>query len=315
MKRWTSFAMIQNEIAKNFISGLVLTIGNFDGVHLGHQKILERVKKISMENGWYSLVVSFKEHTSVLLRRQSPLMLLSLDERCNYFESAGMDGCLLLEFTPELAQLPAESFLEKLVSLGTKALVVGHDFTFGAGGAGNTDFVLNYAYKNALYGEVIPPVKYHGKTVCSSRIRSLLTAGKLSEANGMLNRPFRLAGKVEPGNHRGKVLGFPTANLAFPSNRLLPKFGVYFVRVFLEDNEYYGLANVGLKPTFNHNTPLVEVHLFDFSQEIYGCILVVDFLKFLREERKFVSPNELVAQMVKDKKIGKQYLSSWLQQA
>lgn len=309
MKYWTSFAKLEEEFTnKNPQSGLVLTIGNFDGVHLGHQKLLKRVKTLSLEHDWFSVAVTFQDHTSLLLRDKRPPILMSIEERCNYFAFLGIEGCLLLEFSTELAQMTPEEFLDKLISLGTKALVVGHDFTFGAGGTGDIKFLLEYAKKRNLYVEVIPPVKYKEKIVCSSQIRGLLTEGKLAEANGMLNRPFSLSGKVEDGEGRGKDLGFPTANLSFPTYRLLPKFGVYLVRILLGEEEYYGLANVGCKPTFNRCDPLVEVYIYNFAAEIYGVSLVIEFLKFLREEKKFSSPDKLKEQMEKDKRNGEKLL-------
>jgi riboflavin kinase/FMN adenylyltransferase len=301
--------MLEEEILnKHSQTGLVLTIGNFDGVHLGHQKLLKRVKALSLEYGWSSVAVTFQDHTSVLLRNKRPPMLMSVEERCIYFGFFGIDACLLLEFSTELAQMTPERFLDKLVNLGAKALVVGHDFTFGAGGTGDINFLQEYAEKKGIYVEVIPPVKYKEKIVCSSQIRGLLTEGKLAEANGMLNRPFSLSGKVEEGDGRGRDLGFPTANLSFPTYRLLPKFGVYLVRVLLGDEEYYGLANVGCKPTFNRGDPLVEVYIYNFAEVIYGDSIIIEFLKFLREERKFSSPDKLKEQMRKDKRIGEQLL-------
>jgi len=201
--------------------------------------------------------------------------------------------------------------LDQLISLGMKALVVGHDFTFGAGGAGDTNLVLTYMRQHGLYGEVIPPVRYRGKIVCSSQIRALLSVGKLTEANGMLNRPFSLAGYVRNGQGQGRKLGFPTANLTIPPDRLLPKFGVYVVRVILNGEDYYGLANVGCKPTFNYGRPVVEVHIAQFSGEIYGEYMQVEFLKFLREEKKFPSPEALQAQLQKDQRQGEAFWRRW----
>lgn len=301
--------MLEEEfLNKHSQTGLVLTIGNFDGVHLGHQKLLKRVKALSLEYGWSSVAVTFQDHTSVLLRNKRPPMLMSVEERCIYFAFFGIDACLLLEFSTELAQMTPERFLDKLVNLGAKALVVGHDFTFGAGGTGDINFLQEYAGKKGIYVEVIPPVKYKEKIVCSSQIRGLLTEGKLAEANGMLNRPFSLYGKVEEGDGRGRDLGFPTANLSFPTYRLLPKFGVYLVRVLLGDEEYYGLANVGCKPTFNRCDPLVEVYIYNFAEEIYGDSIIIEFLKYLREERKFSTSDKLKEQMRKDKRMGEQLL-------
>lgn len=304
MNRWTSFPLMKEALIKNAVSGFVVTIGNFDGVHRGHQKILKRVKEISVAHGWLALVITFQEHTFKVLRAQVPPLLMSLEERCHLFTESGLDGCLLLEFTPKLAQLTAEQFLEQLIALGLKALVVGHDFTFGAGGAGDTHFVLNYMRKQGLYGEVVPPVKCQGKIVSSSQIRAFLKDGQLAAANGMLNRPFRLGGTVRHGQGRGKHLGFPTANLTFPPHRLLPKYGAYLVRVIFNGEVYHGLANVGCKPTFNGTAPVVEVFIYDFSRLIYGEYLEVEFLEFLRDEYKFASPEELKAQLERDLKQG-----------
>ncbi|NLW55442.1 MAG: bifunctional riboflavin kinase/FAD synthetase [Firmicutes bacterium] len=311
MQFWSSFSTLKEDFADKVTSGLVVTVGNFDGVHRGHQQIIQRVKAIGNEYGWFSLIVTFQEHTSLTLSHQSTPLLMSLEEKCKYLKRLGLDGCLALDFTPEIAQLTAEQFLEQLVRVGTKALIVGHDFTFGAGGVGDTRFLLAYAQKNNLYGEVVPPVKYQGKIVSSSKIRSLLTAGRLAEANGMLNRPFSIYGQVQHGEGRGKRLGFPTANISVPEYRLLPKYGVYFVRVLLEGKDYYGLANVGCKPTFNHSRPLLEVYIFDFSAEIYDRFLTVEFLEFLRIEQKFTSPQALQVQMLRDKKRGEELMAVW----
>jgi riboflavin kinase/FMN adenylyltransferase len=298
--------MMEEALIKHAVSGLIVTIGNFDGVHHGHQKILKRVKEISAKHGWSAIVITFQEHTFKLLRTQAPPLLMSSEERCQFFAESGLDGCLLLEFTPKLAQLTAEQFLNQLTDLGMKALVVGHDFTFGAGGSGDTHFVLEYMRKQGLYGEVIPPVKFQGEIVSSSQIRAYLKDGQLAAANGMLNRPFRLGGTVRRGQGRGQQLGFPTANLTFPSNRLLPKYGAYLVRVNLNGKRYHGLANVGCKPTFNGTSPVVEVFIYDFSRQIYGAYLEVEFLEFLRAEAKFSSPEALKVQLKRDLRQGEE---------
>lgn len=312
MKIWTSFQMMQAELAKTVASGLVATVGNFDGVHLGHQKILERVKVIGATKGWPTVVVTFQEHTAKVLGAEAPLLLMSTDERCAFFAKMGIDGTLLLAFTKELAALAPTDFLDQLLAVGVRALVVGHDFTFGAAGAGDARLILDYMGEHGLYGEVVPPIKIQGKIVSSTQIRSLLQAGKLAEANEMLNRPFCLAGIVRKGQGFGKTLGFPTANLTYPPNRLLPKFGAYFVRVTLNGEVYYGLANVGCKPTFNHSVPLVEVFIDQFSREIYGEYLVVEFLQFLREEKKFTSVEALKAQLRRDQEQGAEIRRSFL---
>ncbi|HHT05946.1 MAG TPA: bifunctional riboflavin kinase/FAD synthetase [Hydrogenispora sp.] len=314
MKLWNSFLMMQTDLAQTATSGLVVTIGNFDGVHRGHQKILERVKAISSANDWLAVVVTFREHTAKILKAETPGLLMSVEERCACFAEKGIDGTLLLEFTPELAQMAPTRFLDRLLDLGVRALVVGHDFTFGAGGAGDTNLILTSMQKKGLYGEVVAPVKVQGKIVSSTQIRAFLQRGQVEAANVMLNRPFTLAGIVRRGQGLGKNLGFPTANLAYPPDRLLPKFGAYFVRVILNGEVYYGLANVGCKPTFDHHVPLVEVFIDRFSREIYGELLTVEFLHFLREEQKFASPEALKAQLLRDQKQGEALRRSMISQ-
>ncbi|NLM36497.1 MAG: riboflavin biosynthesis protein RibF [Firmicutes bacterium] len=304
MKLWNSFSMIKKELVATAASGMAVTVGNFDGVHRGHQKILARVKEISRANCWLAVVVTFREHTAKILKGEAPGLLLSVEERCAHFAALGIDGTLLLDFTPELAAMEPVPFLDCLLALGLRALVVGHDFRFGAGGSGDPGLLLTYLQKQACSGEVLPPVMVGGKIVSSSQIRTYLQQGQLEAANEMLGRPFSLSGMVGRGRGLGKVLGFPTANLSYPAGRLLPKYGAYFVRVIMNGEVYYGLANVGCKPTFDHCNPLVEVYIDQFSRQIYGEFLTVEFLHFLREERKFTSPEALKAQLLRDKKKG-----------
>ncbi|HHW11636.1 MAG TPA: bifunctional riboflavin kinase/FAD synthetase [Firmicutes bacterium] len=306
MKLWNSFSMMQTELAKTAASGLVVTIGNFDGVHRGHQKILARVKELGRAHGWLAVVVTFRDHTAKILKGEAPGLLLSVEERCARFAALGIDGTLLLDFTPELAAMEPTPFLDQLLALGVRALVVGHDFRFGIRGTGDTNLILTYMQKHGCYSEVVPPVKVRGRIVSSTQIRTYLQQGELEAANEMIGRPFSLSGIVSRGQGLGRVLGFPTANLSYPAGRLLPKFGAYFVRVFLNAEVYYGLANVGCKPTFDHCVPLVEVFIDQFSREIYGEFLTVEFLHFLREERKFASPEALKAQLLLDRKQGEE---------
>lgn len=306
MKVWSSFARIKEELP---VDGLVVTVGNFDGMHMGHQVLLNRNSEVARAHGWFSMVVTFREHTSVLIRHAWPPMLMSLEERLQAFSSLGMDGCLLLDFTPELAKMDPERFLSNFLNLGVKAFIVGHDFKFGKGAVGNTEYLLDFARRYGLIGEVIPPVRVNGEIVCSTRIRRLLKEGLLQQANAMLNRAFRLTGTVVHGDHRGRTLGYPTANLSLSPNRLLPKYGVYLVRCWIRNQEDYGLASVGVKPTFSATGPVVEVYLFDTCRDLYGETLSVDFLEFIREERKFSSAEELVAQMKRDEERGRRLIA------
>lgn len=236
-------------------------------------------------------------------------MLMSLEERLKVFSELGLDNCLLLDFTSELMNMTPETFLKALVGLNLRMLIVGHDFRFGKDASGDTRYLLDFLNRRGLRGEVIPPVKVKGEIVCSSRIRELLLSGYLEEANHMLGRAFSVSGLVAPGAHRGRKMGFPTANLQVAPNRLLPKYGVYLAHSIIDSQEYYGLSNVGIKPTFSGESPLIEAHFFDADLDLYQREISVSFLRFLRAERKFSSPTELLAQMKLDEERGRKYLA------
>ena len=306
MRVWSSFINLKQDLLGQPV---VVTIGNFDGIHRGHQALLERTKAVAEANGWCSLAVTFQGHTSALLRHSAPPLLMSAEERLEFFAKMGFTGCLLLQFTPELASMAPEDFLLHLLDVGTKYIIVGHDFTFGQGAAGNSDYLLDFAGRHGINAEVIPPVIVDGVVVSSSRIRSLLQAGEVGKARQMLNRSFTVTGPVIHGDQRGRTLGFPTANLRLPAERLLPKYGVYLVRCYIRGKEYYGLANVGVKPTFSSAQSLIEVFLLDTAGNFYGAEMTVEFLEFLRIERKFSSAAELVEQMKKDEEEGRRLLA------
>lgn len=287
---------------------LLVTIGNFDGVHHGHRLLLKTVREKAQENGWFSLVVTFREHPSGFLRQESPLLLTTMEERCAVFGSLGIDGCLALDFTHDLARLTPEEFLYLLQEWGTRGIIVGHDFRFGAGATGGTGDILDFCRNHGLLGEVISPVKVGREIVSSSRIRELLQAGDLAKANLMLDRPYKIAGRVTHGAHRGRQLGFPTANLDVPANRLLPGYGVYLVRVSFDDRIHFGLANVGVRPTFSSNRPETEIYLLDTTGDFYNNTMDVEFLAYIRREQKFPSAAALVGQMKKDEQAARRLL-------
>lgn len=292
----------------------MVTIGNFDGVHRGHRLLLKRLKEKAQENGWFSLVVTFREHPDGFLRQEAPLLLTTVEERCAIFGDLGLDGCLVLAFDRELAAMAPEEFLSMVKGWGAQGFIVGYDFRFGAGAAGGTGEILEFCRSHGLVGEVVPPVKVGEEIVSSSRIRQLLLAGELAKANRMLGRPYTVTGRVTHGAHRGRLLGFPTANLELPANRLLPGYGVYLVRVCFDDQAYFGLANIGVRPTFansepgKENRPSTEIYLLDVAADLYEKTMVVEFLAFLRRERKFPSAATLIAQMKKDEETARRLL-------
>ena len=327
MKSWFSIADMRRELGARARGDLLVTIGNFDGVHRGHRFLLQRVKEKAQENGWFSLVVTFREHPDGFLRQGTPLLLTTVEERSAVFSELGLDGCLILDFNRELASMAPEEFLSMVKGWGAQGFIVGYDFRFGAGAAGGTGEVLAFCRRHGLLGEVIPPVKVGGEIVSSSRIRELLLAGELAKANQMLDRPYMITGRVVHGAHRGRLLGFPTANLELPANRLLPGSGVYLVRVFFAGQTCFGLANIGMRPTFSGakpepngrlgpevrpepegRQPTTEIYLLDITADLYGKTMTIEFLAFIREERRFPSAAALVAQMKKDEETARRLL-------
>jgi riboflavin kinase/FMN adenylyltransferase len=324
VKFWFSIAEMCRELGVR--KDLLVTIGNFDGVHRGHRLLLQRLKEKAQENGGFSLAVTFREHPDGFLRQDAPLLLTTVEERAAIFSGLGLDGCLVLDFNKELASMAPVTFLSMVKGWGARGFIVGYDFRFGAGAAGGTGEVLEFCRSHGLLGEVIPPVKVGGEIVSSSRIRELLLAGELAKANRMLGRPYLITGRVIHGAHRGRLLGFPTANLELPANRLLPGSGVYLVRSFFAGETRFGLANIGLRPTFARSQPAAgsqtvaeseskaenqrttEIYLLDTSADLYGKTMTLEFLAFIREERRFPSTAALVAQMKKDEATARRLL-------
>lgn len=226
---------------------------------------------------------------------------MDVDERLAALAAHGIEEVLLLQFTEDLAQMTAAVFLEHLMAVGARSFVVGHDFRCGLGGQGDTRYLLDFAQEKALFAEVVPAVRVEDDVVSSTRIRRLIAAGDVVAAKRLLGQPFRLSGIISHGEKRGRTLGFPTANLPLAAHRIVPRYGVYLVKATIDHTHvYYGLGNVGVKPTFHEMPPLMEVFLFDFQGDIYGHPMVVELLNFLRPERRFASADELVAQMTHD---------------
>lgn len=292
MKLFHDFQSIDTDVFRT------VTIGNFDGVHQGHQAIINRLMEAASERGETPLVVTFRNHTAAVVRHHWPPLLMSVEERIQAIHSLGVPEVLLLEFTEELSHMPAETFLTRLQERGARSFVVGHDFRCGAERGGDTQFLTDFAARHGIQAEVVPAIRYNGEIVSSTRIRNLLAEGNAEEARLLLGQPFTLEGPVTHGEKRGRTLGYPTANLQTEDHRLVPRFGVYLVRAIIDGSEdYFGVANVGVKPTFTECPPLIETYLFDFNRDIYGMHLKVEFLNFIRSEKRFGSAEDLVIQM------------------
>ena len=294
-------------------SRTVATIGNFDGVHLGHQAILTRVCQRAQELGGQAVAITFNPHPVKVLRPEVKLPLLTTsDQKLQLMADSGLDAVIVLPFTREFAALPAREFVGRYFCERLKAreVVVGHDYCFGRGREGNIDLLKEMGETHGFTVQVVWAVEVDGAVVSSSLIRALLRLGKVSEANRLLGHPYGVAGQVIQGKGRGaKLLGVPTANIR-SANELLPASGIYAVWVRRGTATLPGVANIGTCPTFDNEELSLEVHLLEFSGDLYGESLEVQFVARLREEQRFPSLETLAAQIRADIAAARRALAS-----
>ena len=288
--------------------GTCLSIGVFDGVHRGHQLLIGKAVAGARERGVRSLVITFANHPlSLLAPPYAPPTLTGPVEKADAIAGCGVDLCAMIPFTREFAEIPAERFVRDVLGglCRTRYLACGHDFHFGAAGAGDTTLLRRLGEELGFEVEVCPDLTEEGAPVKSMRLRGSLLAGELDEAERMMGRPYAVRGVVIAGDGRGRTIGYPTANLEIPADRLIPSNGVYAVRVDAEGQPTRGgMMNIGHRPTFKAETDArsIEVHVFDFDGELYDRPLKVTFLHKIRDEKKFESVEELVAQLGRDEK-------------
>ncbi len=304
---------IITDISQTQTDQFVATIGFFDGVHLGHRFLLQRLKDEAKLLGKKSLVISFQNHPRSVISSDFHISLLTTnDEKIALLNEIGIDACVVLPFDKAMASLTAYEFLNKIIlkKLGVHKLLVGYDHRFGRNREeGFEDYVR---YGNQLGIQIIPVEPFNGDRihVSSSQIRKLLLSGQIEEANKMLSRPYQISGTVINGQQLGRKLGFPTANIKPTNNKLIPANGVYVVKVALNEKKIYkGMLNIGYRPTVTEKKSVqIEVHLLDFSEQIYGHSIEILFLHKLRDEIKFNSTEDLVKQLEKDKQAVINYL-------
>lgn len=289
--------------AHGHLDGCAVAIGNFDGLHVGHRRLVDTARALAAAAGRKSAVLTFEPHPArVLAPDFAPPLIATLERKLQLLEDAGVDAVILQPFDRAYAGTSPEQFVQRdlLDGLGARDVVVGHDFTFGKGRAGNVA-VLSQIAGGRLHIHTVPAVMEEGLVVSSSKIREFVLAGRVAPAARLLGRPFVVDGTVVPGRGRGRTIGVPTANVA-PDTELRPASGVYVVAMAVEGMEtvFGGAANVGVKPTFGEEELTVEVHAFDLNADIYGRRVAVAFLERLRGERRFGSVDDLVAQIHKD---------------
>lgn len=300
-----------NKIRKSFRNPVV-ALGNFDGVHLGHQLIFEQTKQVAKEVGGESIVFTFEPHPLKVLRGDAcPPLITPFKKKMMFIEKSGIDVVICAEFTRKFSAMSARDFVKSILvdRIGIHTVIVGYNYSFGQGRQGGVDDLRAYSQEFVFHLKVVGPLRVENRTVSSSVIRELIERGDMPEAARLLGRHYTVLGKVVWGTARGRLLGVPTANVEI-LNELYPKNGVYAVEVLVDRRLYHGVANVGLNPTFGGNRFSVEVHIFDFNRDIYGSEIQVAFIQRIREEKLFEDSGALIEQIQKDIDHAKHILSS-----
>jgi riboflavin kinase/FMN adenylyltransferase len=294
--------------------GGALAIGNFDGVHRGHQALVAETVRQAQNVSGPAVVLSFNPPPVHILRpERAQLPLTPLEDRIALLEAAGANLVLILNTTTELLQLGAIEFFEQVIKqqIAAKAMVEGENFGFGRDREGDAKLLERLCQASGMSMSIVPPVLLDDRPISSSRVRQALLAGDIASATLQLDRPYQIRGVVGTGQQRGRTIGFPTANLT-RVHALLPADGVYAVGVRHAGRQWLGAANIGPNPTFDESIRKIEVHLLDFTGELVGETLKVDFLQRCRETRRFASVDELVAQLRADVELVRSLQSSYL---
>jgi len=299
---------IHRDLNNFYAQNPVLTVGTFDGVHLGHRKIIARLHDLAKAINGESVIFTFDPHPrKIVAPAETNLRLLTtLDEKIELFEQSGIDHLIIYPFTPGFAQLTYEQFVEQILvgQIHTKSLVVGYDHKFGKGRQGDFEFLKSCADRLGFQIEKLDVLLMNESNISSTKIREAIQIGDFDTANAFLGYPFTLHGTVVEGQKLGRQIQFPTANIeASDPDKIIPGYGVYAVQAKVQYKTYLGMLNIGSRPTVNHNADhrSIEVHLLDFDLDIYGKHLELIFFRKLREEQKFESLVALKEQLAKDK--------------
>lgn len=283
----------------------ILTIGNFDGIHLGHQKLLGRLRDCAQQRNAFSVVLSYTDHPAFTLKAHpAPRVLCPAEYKKRQLLAFGIDKVELLSFSHEFAHISAESFLKEYIVpvWNPELIIVGYDSHFGYQRKGDFHFLQSHTQQFGFDVEYVDPLLSKGRPISSSMIRELLIRGEIDEANRLLGKPYRLLGDVGHGIGKGTSFGFPTANLILGNpHQLIPAEGIYLSKAFVKGSSYFGLTNIGSSPTVKHSGVIeIETFLLDFEEDIYNTALELELHMYLRPEKKFASVEELIMAMKQD---------------
>jgi riboflavin kinase/FMN adenylyltransferase len=299
MKIYTDLSDIKYPFSRPFV-----TIGNFDGVHLGHQILFSEVVHKAYVAKGTSVAITFAPHPLQVIRPDIGIKLISTcDQKRELIAMANIDVLVIIPFTREFAHMPAADFVDTVLrrTIGVEELVVGYDYAFGKGRQGDIPFLRAQGEEKGFRVSVVDPFYVDELLVSSTMIRKLVNEGRMSDVKKLLGRPYQIRGEVQVGQQRGgKLLGFPTANLHIAEDDLCPRHGVYVTQVVYDGRCYGGVLNIGRNPTFDGKKVSAETHIFDFNQDIYGKPIKINLLQHLRDEKKFSGPEALIRQISQD---------------
>jgi len=285
-------------LPSSHVGPVALTVGSFDGVHLGHLDVIKRTVAAATAEQAQPALITFEPHPRCVLDPANcPQSITTLQERLALIAAAGIEHAVVVRFDRELASLSPQEFLDRLAgSMEIRRWVIGFDFAFGRGRTGNPEWLSS----NGHQVDVVPPFQFGGRELHSSEVRRLVTAGDVEEANRLLGREYGMAGPVEMGDRVGRRLGFPTANIAIEPNKLVPALGAYAGRARAAERDFTAALSVGYRPTFGGTQLRVEAFLLDFEGDLYQHRLELRFVKYLHEDIKFPTPDDLVRQLRRD---------------
>ncbi|MFD1161260.1 bifunctional riboflavin kinase/FAD synthetase [Hwangdonia seohaensis] len=291
----------------------VVTIGTFDGVHIGHQKIVKRLINAGKLEGLKSVILTFFPHPRMVLQKDSSIKLINtIDERHAILDALGLDYLLIKKFTKEFSRLSAEDFVKQILvdKLHAKKVIIGYDHRFGRNRNANIDDLKRFGKVYDFEVEEISAQDINDVAVSSTKIRKALNEGQMAKANMFLGYNFMITGTVVKGKGLGKKLGFPTANIKVEENyKLIPKYGSYIVSSTINNKKVFGMLNIGMNPTVAGNTESIEVHFFNFNKDIYNKTIQIDLYERIRDEQKFESVEALKNQLAKDRETALVYIA------
>jgi riboflavin kinase/FMN adenylyltransferase len=292
----------------------VVTIGTFDGVHIGHKKIIKQLIDVSKRDNLKSAVLTFFPHPRMVLQKDSKIKLINtIEERGKILEALGLDYLVIKKFTKEFSRLNAEDFVKQILvdKLHAKKVIIGYDHRFGRNRNASIDDLKKFGLVYGFEVIEIPVEDIDDVSVSSTKIRTALIEGNITKANTFLGNPFMLNGIIVKGKGLGRQLDFPTANILLKeAYKLIPKHGSYIVRSVIDKTLVYGMMNIGVNPTVSGNKESIEIHFFDFDKDIYGKKIQIDLLQRIRDEHKFESVEVLKQQLAKDKEVALQYINA-----